>query len=68
MMEKIDGWKRSAKREYLPLYGRQRLYVREERVPDLPDRGTAGTAFPVSSGDCGTAGTGVQETVYDFLL
>ena len=25
IMEKIPGWERTGKREYLPLYGRQRL-------------------------------------------
>lgn len=44
---RIGGWERSSRREYLPLYGRQRLYVRSEqespKTADAEDDGTDGT-------------------------
>ncbi len=75
IMERIPGWERTQKREYLPLYGRQRLYVRSAVVPGAKDTGTRGTGvsgFPAAvdsvSGDAGTDGTPVSETLFDFLM
>ena len=29
LMEKVDGWKRSKTRKRMPIYGQQRVYVRD---------------------------------------
>ena len=72
IMMRIGGWDRSGKREHIPLYGLQRLYVRRgsgdrflvnspllapQKVPETPE--------PC---DDVTTVTEVQETFYDFLL
>lgn len=50
---RIGGWERTGKRETIPLYGRQRLYVRCPAVPDgpLPGQGDNGTEKEVPSYD-----------------
>ena len=40
ILMRIPGWDRTNRREYIPLYGRQRLYVR------AGDNGTSGTTVP----------------------
>ena len=67
IMMRIGGWERTGKRETLPLYGRQRLYVRcpgtewtgRTVIPECHDMDSSGQ---------GTPGTVVQEKIYDFLL
>ena len=58
IMARIEGWERSEKREYLPLYGRQRLYVRSATEEDpLPP------PCDLSEDAVATA----DQPVYDFL-
>ena len=65
ILARVPGWERTGKRQYIPLYGRQRIYI---RVPDElseGDNGTPGTAsspeyassdlIPVEAQDIGTA-------------
>ena len=57
MMMRVDGWERSDKREYLPLYGRQRLYVRS--AP-----GETPAPVPLDTQDNGTT---TSAEIFDFL-
>ncbi len=54
IMLRIPGWEKTIKRERVPIYGMQRVYVRRELVTDLHDKVTSVTRIP--------------ETFYDFLL
>ena len=54
MMMRIPGWERTVKRIRIPLYGQQRIYVRQAPAPAGRDKGTDVTE--------------VSEPVYDFLL
>lgn len=63
ILTRIPGWERSGKRQYLPLFGRQRIYVRcPVSCPAAPD-----VPCEAVSTDSGTAGTEVQDSLYDFL-
>ncbi len=71
---RIGGWERTSKREYLPQYGRQRLYVRCPVEPAPGDNGTGRTSVPVLSDGAvsvkagqGTGGTEDPKLLYDFL-
>ena len=37
LMMRFDGWKRTEKVQRLPIYGRQRIYERLIRRPEIPD-------------------------------
>ena len=48
LMTQLEGWKRSDRLSSLPIYGRQRVYVRQAKDPEFPDESQSERTYKLS--------------------